>query len=135
MAHIELTWINTQRYLAVDSTGHSVVLSAPNDIGVKPSETLLIALAACSAHDVVEIINKQRVPLEHLSITVTGEQAPEPPWAYQRIHMHFRVQAVQLRQEQLERAIDLSLNKYCSVRASLSPDIVVTCTAEIQGAT
>lgn len=134
MAKVELTWINAQRYLAVDSTGHSVVLSAPNDIGVKPSETLLIALAACSAHDVVEIINKQRVPLERMAITVTGEQASDPPWAYQRIHLHFRVQASQLRQAQLERAIDLSLNKYCSVRASLSPDIAVTFTAEIQGA-
>ena len=60
MAQINLTWVEQQRFIGVDSAGHSVVLSPPNDVGVKPSETLLIALAACAAHDVVEILQKQR---------------------------------------------------------------------------
>lgn len=132
MAQINLTWIEQQRFLGVDSSGHSMLLSPPSDVGVKPSETLLIALAACASHDVVEILQKQRAQLERLAVQVTADQAPDPPWAYQRIHLHFQVQAADLAQVRLERAIDLALNKYCSVRASLSPEIAVTFTAEIQ---
>lgn len=126
MAQIELTWIEKQRFVGVDSTSHSVVLSSGDDIGVRPSETLLIALAACSAHDVVEILGKQRARLRRLAVTVSGEQAPDPPWPFQRIHLSFRVDAEDVRQEQLNRAVDLSLNKYCSVRASLAPSVAVT---------
>lgn len=134
MAQVEVTWVNAQRYVGVDSTNHSVVLSAGNDIGIKPSDALLISLATCSAHDVVGIIKKQRAQLERLMVIVTGEQASDPPWKYQHIHLQFQVVAAGLRPDQLERAIDLSLNKYCSVRASLAPDIAVTFAAELQPA-
>ena len=132
MSQIEVTWVNEHRYLAVDSTNHTVVLSPPNDIGIKPSDGLLIALAGCTAHDIVEIINKQRAHLARLVIAVEGEQASQPPWAYQRIHLRVQVTAQNLRHEQLERAVDLALNKYCSVRASLSPDIAVTFEVDLQ---
>ena len=132
MAQIELTWIEKQRFLGVDSTGHSVVLSPPGDVGVKASDTLLIALAACAAFDVVEILHKQRAQIERLSIRTSGEQAAEAPWAYQRIHLHVDVAAAGVRQAQLDRAIDLALNKYCSVRASLDPKIEVTFEAELR---
>lgn len=132
MAQIDLTWIEQQRFIGVDSAGHSMVLSPPTDVGVKPSETLLIALAACAAHDVVEILQKQRARLERLAVQVTADQAPDPPWAYQRIHLRFQVLAEGLPQARLERAIDLALNKYCSVRASLAADIAVTFAAELE---
>ncbi len=132
MAQIDLTWIAEKRFLGVDSTGHSIVLSAANDIGVKPAETLLIALAACSAYDIVEIIGKQRATLQRLAVHVTAEQAEQPPWAFQRIHLRFLATADRLTQERFERAIELALNTYCTVRASLSPDIAVTFEAELR---
>jgi putative redox protein len=132
MAQIELTWIEKQRFLGVDSTGHSVVLSPGNDVGVKPSETLLIALAACASVDVVEILHKQRAQLECLTVRATGEQAAEAPWSYQRIHLQFVVRVSGIRQAQLDRAVDLALNKYCSVRASLDPNIQITFEAELR---
>jgi putative redox protein len=132
MAQIELTWINQHRFLGVDSTGHTVVLSPGADIGVKPAETLLIALAACTAHDVVEILHKQRARLEQLLIQVTGDQAAQPPWAYERIHLNFQITAAGVQLAQLERAVDLALNKYCSVRASLASEIAVTFAVELQ---
>src|SRR5438046_10116044 len=104
MAQIELTWIEKQRFLGVDSTSHSVVLSPGNDVGVKPSDTLLIALAACASVDVVEILHKQRAQLERLTVRTSGEQAAEAPWAFQRIHLHFVVTASGVRQAQLDRA-------------------------------
>jgi len=131
MVQVELTWIEKQRFLGVDSTGQGVVLSPGSDVGVKPSDTLLIALAACASADVVEILHKQRAQLERLTVRTSGEQAVEAPWAYQRIHLHFIVTASGVRQAQLDRAVDLALNKYCSVRASLAPNIQVTFEAEL----
>ena len=131
MPQIELTWIEQQRFLGVDSGKHAVVLSPGGDVGVKPAETMLIALAACTAHDVVEILHKQRVQLQQLRVQVVGEQAADPPWAYRRIHLAFQVAADGARVERLEHAVDLALNKYCSVRASLSPDVAVTFAVEL----
>jgi putative redox protein len=132
MAQVELTWIERQRYLAVDSGGHSAVLSSKDDVGVRPSDTLLMALAGCSAYDVVEIIGKRRLDLTRLKVTVTAEQAEQAPWAFTRIHLRYVAAAVGLDQEQLARAIDLALNKYCAVRASLAPEVAVSFEAVIE---
>lgn len=126
MPTIELTWVEQKRFLGVDSGRHSVVLSGGDDVGVRPSENLLIALAGCAAYDVVEILQKQRLALRSLKVSATGEQAETAPWAYTAIHLRVAAAAAGLRPEQLARAADLALNKYCSVRASLHPDIAVT---------
>lgn len=132
MATIELTWIEEKRFLGVDSGSRSVVLSGGDDVGVKPSDALLIALAGCAAYDIVEILQKQRLDLRSLKIGVTGEQAEEPPWAYRTIHLRIVAAAENLRAEQLTRAADLAINKYCSVRASLHPEIAVTVEAVVK---
>ena len=126
MGQINLTWIEGKRFLGIDSTNHGIVLSPPNDVGAKPSDMLLVALASCAAIDVVEIIHKQRATLYQLHATVEGEQASEAPWAFQRIHVRFTARANNLRADQFTRALDLAINKYCSVRASLDPAIAVT---------
>jgi putative redox protein len=126
VATIELTWIEQKRFLGVDSGRHSVVLSSGDDVGVRPSENLLIALAGCAAYDIVEILQKQRLALRSLKISAAGEQAAAAPWAYTAIHLRVAAAAPGLRPEQLARAADLAINKYCSVRASLHPDIAVT---------
>lgn len=132
--NVEITWINEQRYMAVDSSNHSVILSPPNNVGMKPSEMLLVSLATCSAYDVVKILQKQNANLERLHIQVSGEQASEAPWAYQHITLKWNIKAGKLSQKQLDRAIDLSMNKYCSVRATLSPDVKITVETVIEGA-
>lgn len=131
MATIELNWVEMQRYVGVDSSNHSTVISPPGDIGMKPSDLLLVSLASCAAYDTVEIIEKRRALLKRLRVTVDAEQANEAPWAYEHIHLTFDIKAMDISQAQLERAVDLSLNKYCSVRASLSPDIDVTFEANL----
>lgn len=134
MAEVELIWVNEHRYLAIDSSKqHCVLLSPPSDIGVKPSDALLISLASCTAHDTINIIKKQRSVLHQLHIHVTAEQASEPPWKYQNIHLRFDIKADDLKQQQAERAVDLALNHYCSVRASLAPDIPVTFAVVLEG--
>lgn len=126
MGQVELIWIEKHRFLGIDSTQHSVVLSRRDDVGVKPSDGLLIALAGCASYDVVEILQKQRLDLRKLAVTVDAEQAEVAPWAFRRIHLRFTASAEGLKPEQLERAVDLAINKYCSVRASLAPEVEVT---------
>ncbi|MGB9800819.1 MAG: OsmC family protein [Thermanaerothrix sp.] len=120
MATAMVEWIGGKRFVGVDSTQHSVVLSTPDEgVGMKPSELLLVALAACTAVDVVEILRKKRLDLQALRITVRGEQDNDPPWTFRRIHIHYALQGDGLTAEAVEQAIRLSEEKYCSVAATV----------------
>lgn len=131
MAHIEVTWVHEHTFIGVDSTGHSLVLATPGGAGVKPSENLLIALASCSAVDSVDIMKKQRARLEWFAVVVDAEQDAEPPWMFRRIHLRYQVTAAGITLEKVRRAVDLALNKYCSVQASLHPEVAVTFEVEL----
>ncbi|HPO57694.1 MAG TPA: OsmC family protein, partial [Anaerolineaceae bacterium] len=90
MATVNVQWIGGKRFVGIDSTNHSVVLStAAEGVGMRPTELLLIALASCTAVDVVEILRKKRLHLEALEISATGEQDKEAPWTYRKLHLHF----------------------------------------------
>jgi putative redox protein len=120
MASATVQWIGGKKFVGIDSTKHSVVLSTSDEgIGVKPSELLLIAVASCSAVDVVEILNKKRMPLSELTISVTGEQDADPPWTYRKIYMCFSLRGMNLTEKAVAQAIHLSEEKYCSVAATL----------------
>jgi len=106
--------------VGIDSTHHSVVLSTPDEgVGIKPSELLLLAVAACSAVDVVEILTKKRMPLTLLEISSTGEQDADPPWTFRKIRLHYRLSGNGLTEKAVAQAIKLSEEKYCSVAATL----------------
>lgn len=92
MGTTTVKWIQGKQFVGIDSTHHSVVLSTPDEgVGIKPSELLLIAVASCTAMDIVEISTKKRMPLTHLEISTSGEQDQDPPWTFRKIHMHFQV--------------------------------------------
>jgi len=113
-------WTGSKTFIGVDSTKHSVVLSSQEDnVGMKPSELLLVALGSCSAVDVVEIIQKKRLDLKGLEISVQGEQQKDPPWAFARIHIHYKLIGKGISEKDARQAIDLSEHKYCSVAATL----------------
>jgi putative redox protein len=104
----------------MDSRNQATVLSGEEKGGgVSPSEMLLIAMSSCSASDVIEIMKKKRKPLTTLEIVATGERDPAPPWAYRKIHLLYRVSGDNLTEKAVSQAIDLSLNKYCSVAATV----------------
>jgi len=127
-----LTWIGDKHFVGIDSGNHSVVLSGQADgIGVKPSEMLLIALAACSSVDVVEILEKKRLKLSLLEVITTGERDPEPPWAYRKIHVKYRLSGDGLTDKAVAQAIDLSQEKYCSVAATVRGVAQITTEYEI----
>ena len=120
MGTATVKWIEGKQFIGVDSTNHSVVLSTPNEgIGIKPSDLLLIAVASCSAVDVVEILEKKRMTLTHLEISSSGEQDQDPPWTFRKIHMHFKIGGNNLTEKAVAQAIQLSEEKYCSVAATI----------------
>jgi len=132
MATITVRWVNESNFVGVDATGHSVVLSGQkNGIGVSPSQMLLVALAACSSVDVVGILEKKRKKLTLLEVTASGEQDPEPPWTYRKIHVKYRLGGKNLTEKAVEQAIGLSQDKYCSVAATIRGVAQITTEYEI----
>ena len=120
MPKANVRWIKDRHFVGTDSTNHSVVLSGQKEgIGGSPSEMLLIALASCSSVDVVEILEKKRKKLTLLEVTANGEQDPEPPWAYRKIHLEYLLKGEGLTEKAVEQAIHLSQERYCSVAATI----------------
>ena len=132
MASASVRWAGGQTYVGTDSTHHSVVLSTPAEgVGMKPSELLLVALCACTAVDVVEILQKKRVILAGLDISASAEQDQDPPWTFRKIHLAYKLTGKGLTEKAVEQAITLSEEKYCSVAATLRATTEITFSYEI----
>ena len=132
MATTTVRWVTGKQFVGIDSTKHSVVLSTGDEgVGVKPSEMLLIALSACTAVDVVDILAKKRTPLSLLEIIATGEQDPNPPWPYRKINLKYVVRGHGLTDKAVAQAIQLSEEKYCSVAATIRGVAEITTEFEI----
>lgn len=107
------------------------------DAGAKeapgPIETLLSAIASCSAVDVIDIIAKRKAPVERMNIFVTAERRAEFPRRVQTLQIDFHIDGAGIEKEHAERAIQLSYERYCSVAASLGSDIVTHTTLTLNG--
>ena len=122
-------WVEKRQFVGTDSSKHSVVMSSQdeeNGTGMSPSQLLLVALGGCTAYDVVSILKKKRQKLTGLEVAVTGEQEPNPPWTYRKIHVHYEVQGKGLREKAVRDAIKISEQKYCSVAATLRGQAEIT---------
>jgi len=121
---VKVKWIDGMRFVATDSMGHSIVMDASKHVGgegsgFSPLELLLAALGGCTGIDIVDIMRKQRENVEDLEIVVSGKRAKEPPRVYTRIHVNYRIKGKAIKEKKVQRAIELSEDKYCSVRAML----------------
>ena len=121
---VSLTWQNGFRFDSTDSHGHTITLDAPQSEGdsfegFMPGDMLLTALAGCSGIDVVNILSRQRQQVKGLEISVNGRQNPDPPWAWEDVSIHYTLRGSDLNPRLVERAIDLSENKYCSIGATI----------------
>ncbi|MFZ6021040.1 MAG: OsmC family protein [Chloroflexota bacterium] len=132
MASALVQWIGGQRFIGIDSTHHSVVLSTPDEgVGMKPSEMLLVALSACTAVDVVNILQKKRIELTFLEIKAEAVQDSDPPWTFRKIHLLYRLGGEGLTPQAVEQAIHLSEEKYCSVSNTVRGVAEITYSYEI----
>ena len=101
----------------------SIILDGAVREGPTPMDALLIACAGCAGADVVSILNKMKVTLDSVSIEITGDRKTEHPKRYTALKYLFRIAGEGLDASKAERAVKLSLEKYCSVLHSLNPDI------------
>lgn len=132
MASATVKWTGGQQFIGTDSTKHSVVLSTSAEgTGMKPSELLLVALAACSSVDVVDILAKKRLPLKSLQVHASAEQDADPPWTFRKIHLKYILSAKGLTEKAARQAIELSEEKYCSVAATVRGVAQITFDFEI----
>jgi putative redox protein len=126
-------------FVAESGSGHGVVIDAAPDIGGKnlgarPMELVLMGTGACSAIDVVHILRKARQPITDCVVEVDAERAAEDPQVFTRIHLHYIVTGRGLAQAQVERAIKLSKEKYCSATIMLAATAAVTFDYEVREA-
>ena len=124
-------WNGKRRFVAWDETGHGVVMDATpahkgDGSGARPLELVLYALAGCTGIDIVSILEKQRQDVRDLEVTVTAEQRDEHPKRYERVRVEYVVTGVGLKESAVSRAVRLSQEEYCSVRALFDPTIEVT---------
>jgi putative redox protein len=131
MDRITAKWNGKRRFVAWDEAGHGVVMDASADhkgdgSGIRPLEAVLYALAGCTGIDVASILEKQRQDVRDIEIVVTAEQRDTAPKRYERVHVEYAVSGPSLKESAVRRAVELSEEKYCSVRGMFDPDIEVT---------
>lgn len=126
-------------FVAESGSGHAVVVDAAPDVGgrnlgARPMELVLMGTGACSAIDVVMILRKARQPITDCVVELDSERAPEDPKVFTRIHLHYIVTGKGLAATQVERAIKLSKEKYCSATIMLAKSAEITFDFEIREA-
>ncbi len=114
-----------QRHVGTNDGGDHLIIDASEDLslGMRPMEALLVSLGACAALDVAAILEKRRTPVGDYRIEIEGERADEHPRRYTKIKVRHIVSGEGIDEKQLERAVSLSHEKYCSVHATLNADI------------
>jgi putative redox protein len=123
---ISLSWERDLVFRGGPPGGPEVTIDGDNTAAPGPMLQLLLAAAACTGSDVVHILQKMRVGLRELRIEASGVRREQEPRRYLSIHFQYRLTGEGLDESKAERAIELSIQKYCSVVASLAPDIRVT---------
>lgn len=128
---ISLRWETGLRFVGGAPDGPITSIDGDNATAPGPMLTLLLAAASCSGSDVVIILRKMRIDLEDLQIDVTGRRREQEPRRYTAIHLSYRISGKGLDKDKADRAVDLSVKKYCSVIHSLAPDIAITYTVSV----
>ena len=122
---IQVVWEGGKRYRAGRPDGPTILMDGDREAGPSPVEALVAALGGCAAIDVVEILEKRRTPAQRVEVTVAFARADHPPRRIVAAKVHFRVTTAS-ELHHVERAADLSFQKYCSVSHSLAPDTELT---------
>lgn len=129
---VRVTWDGDHRFDAGRPGGVTHRIDADTTTGPSPVDTLLNALGACTSVDVVEILAKRRTPVQSLSVDVEAARAKATPARVIGILLTFHIRGEGIDRLHAERAIDLAVNKYCSVRDSLDPSIPVRWALDLQ---
>ncbi|OQX97680.1 MAG: osmotically inducible protein C [Bacteroidetes bacterium 4572_128] len=127
---IDLKWLGNMTF-ETEVNGHKLIMDVPekvggNDKGPRPKPLMLVALAGCTAMDVVSILKKMRVKLEKFNVRTEGEIATEHPKSFKNMKIIYEFTGKNLPMKKLEKAINLSKDKYCAVSASFKKAFEIT---------
>jgi len=125
-AKVTVRWKEGLQFEGGPTGRPAVLVDGDSRAATSPVELLLVAAATCTAADVVTILQKQRIKLAALEVAVLGTRRETEPRRYTAIAFHFTVRGEGADETKARRAIDLSLEKYCSVVSSLAPDISIS---------
>jgi len=126
-------WVDGMMFLGETGSGHAVVMDGAPEAGgrnhgIRPMEMLLLGLGGCTSFDVVLILKRGREPVNGCEVEITAERAEHDPKVFTRIHLAYRLSGKGLSAAKVERAIQLSKEKYCS--ASIMLGAMATITSE-----
>lgn len=137
MIKIELNRLNDAYHMeAVNEQGNTLQMDGASEIGgsnlaFRPMQMLLAAMGGCSAIDVISILKKQRQDLKDIKVTITGEREKDVvPSLYTEVHAHFKLFG-NLDPDKAQKAVDLSIEKYCSVSKTLEKSARITYSVEV----
>jgi putative redox protein len=132
MQTASIKWIGDQKFTAISPSGHSVPIDSERESNKAPGpmELVLIALGACTATDIVIILEKKRQKMQSLEVICSGERAAHPPTVWTKLELLYRLRG-DLDQAAVKHAIELSEEKYCSVAAMLQKTAKITWRMEI----
>ena len=112
-------------------SNHWITMDGPenfggSDAGIRPKELILLSLAGCTGSDIVVILQKKKVKLDDFEMNITAEMADEHPQVYTKINIEFVFYGKDIQEKDVERAIELSQTKYCSVTHMLNKSVEIT---------
>ncbi|PKQ29900.1 MAG: hypothetical protein CVT60_03030 [Actinobacteria bacterium HGW-Actinobacteria-10] len=140
MDSVKVRWGGSRQFVGWDERGHGVVMDAKPEYkgegtGTRPLEVFLYALAGCTGMDVISILEKKRQDVRHFEMQVEAQQREDDyPKIYTDIHVHYVVTGFGVKEAAVARAIELSDEKYCSVKGMLGPQTIVRTTFEVREA-
>lgn len=131
-----IKWVENVTFVGETDSGHAVVMDGPPDhggrnLGPRPMEMLLLGLGGCTTFDIIMILKKSRQAVTDCVVEITSERADEEPKVFTKIHIHFIVTGTDLKEKQVERAVSLSAEKYCSASIMLGKMADITHDFEI----
>ncbi len=123
-------WVEDRTFVGTTESGHAVAFGTAHGDGAKPGpspmELVLLGTGGCTAWDVVNILGKGREPVDDVAVALEADRAEDEPRVFTRIHLHFTVTGRGVDPRKVARAIDLSMDKYCSASAMLAKTAAIT---------
>ncbi len=131
MSEAKVTYVDGLQFVGEAASGHAIVMDGDIEVGgrntgTRPMELLLIGIGGCSGMDVVSILKKKKQEVRGLEIKVNGQKAENYPKKFTDIDMEFIIRGKNIAEEAVKKAVELSMEKYCSVKATLEGSAKIT---------
>jgi putative redox protein len=131
MLTAKLKWTDGLQFVGESGSGHAIVVDATGEagrksVGMTPMELLLIGIGGCSGMDIISILQKKKQNVSGIEVNVKGQNADSYPKKFTAIELEFVISGKDVSEEAVKRSIELSMDKYCSVKATLEGAAKIT---------